>query len=99
MISGPKYCMDTTYIGKCTSWVSVRRQCDFRLQYSTGCLFHGQQFESQQELRTENGILTWQVTYRAVLTQRGIVEIKFNSGMSTDLLCDRGMCGISVLPR
>ena len=69
MISGPKYCMDTTYIGKCTSWVSVRRQCDFRLQYSTGCLFHGQQFESQQELRTENGILTWQVTSRSGPTQ------------------------------
>ena len=31
------------------------------LQFSTGCLFHGWQFESQQELRIENGILTWQV--------------------------------------
>ena len=69
------------------------------LQFSTGCLFHGRQFESQQELRIENGTLTWQVTSNSGLTQRGIVEIKLNAGMSTDLLCDRGMCGISVLPR
>ena len=28
----------------------------------TGCLFHGLKFESQQELSTEKGSITWQVT-------------------------------------
>ena len=32
----------------------------------TGTLFHGLQFESQQELKIENSVITWQVTMISV---------------------------------
>ena len=44
-------------------WVDNARLIEMlKPQFITGCLFHGLQFESQHELKTENLITTWQVT-------------------------------------
>ena len=61
-MSGPKYCRDTTYAGKCI--MSCHRNqltLNTCATYVTGCLFHGLVFAPQKELFTLPSVETWQV--------------------------------------